>query len=102
MASAFTDWLDGGAPPPDPTTRAIADTARLIVDALAPEPLSAATRQRLLDRALAGAEDAGADSWNPVRQTLGQLPGPAWIGLGAAGVLRGVALLRHREAPTLG
>ncbi len=100
MAKALTDWLDGGAPPPDAATQAIADTAMLIVDALAPEPLSASTRARLFERALAGEGDGPHPAWEPVLRTLEQVPGAAWVGLGgaAAGVLIGVALLRHREA----
>ena len=100
MARALTDWLDGGEAPPDPTTRAIADTALLIVDALAPEPLSASTRARLFERAMAGGDDDEEARWAAVLRTLEQVPGPAWVGLGgaAAGLVIGVALLRHREA----
>ncbi|HUY96320.1 MAG TPA: hypothetical protein VMW47_01620 [Verrucomicrobiae bacterium] len=99
MARAFTDWLEGGMPLSDATTRAIADTALLIVDALAPEPLSASTRARLFERALAGPSHPPAP-WAPVRRTLEQVPGPAWLGLGgaAAGLVIGVVLLRLREA----
>ena len=106
LAQALTGWLEGTGTPMDPTGRAIANTAVLIVEALAPQPLGASTRARLYERAL---HDPRPPSHAPapvvglteVRRMARQLPGPAWVGLGgaaaAAGVVLGMALLRGRD-----
>ncbi len=102
LASELAQWLDGGPSSPDPEARAVARTAVLLVDALAPRPLGEATRSRLYRRALAESEARAAASEPLVElaRVARQLPAPAWLGLGgvAAGVVLGVALLRQREA----
>ncbi|HUY61584.1 MAG TPA: hypothetical protein VMW49_06875, partial [Candidatus Dormibacteraeota bacterium] len=105
LAQALMGWLEGTGTPSDATDRAIANTAVLIVEALAPQPLGASTRARLYERAL---QDHRAPVHGPapavglaeVRRMARQVPGPAWVGLGsaaaAAGVVLGMALLRGR------
>lgn len=102
-ARELAAWLDGGGPRPssDAEAQAVARTAAMLVNALAPTPLSSETRARMFERALAeGSSHQGDD--DPVTEVLRavrQLPAPAWVGLGgvAAGVALGVALLRQRE-----
>lgn len=103
QAQVLAAWLDGGGPRPssDAEAQAVARTAAMLVNALAPTPLSSETRSRMFERALAeGAAHLDAD--DPVSEVLRavrQVPAPAWVGLGgiAAGVALGVALLRQRE-----
>ncbi len=106
LAQALTGWLEGTGAPTDPTDRAIANTAVLIVEALAPQPLGPSTRARLYERALhdhraSGHGAAPVMGLTEVRRMARQLPGPAWVGLGgaaaAAGVALGMALLRGRD-----
>ncbi|MGA7173943.1 MAG: hypothetical protein WCB86_01565 [Candidatus Dormiibacterota bacterium] len=111
LAGEIAGWLEGEAPAPtsDPAARAIARTAVLLVDALAPTPLHPVTRARLYERALAEARpgtvtisfaDAMEDPWGEFWRVARQVPAPVWIGLG--GVVAGVALvamlLRPRDA----
>lgn len=110
LASEIAGWLEGNGPVPtgDPTARAVARTAVMLVDALAPTPLHPLTRARLYERALAEARpgtatisfvDAIDDPWGELWRVARQIPAPAWLGLGGllAGALVGVILLRQRE-----
>ncbi|HUY55733.1 MAG TPA: hypothetical protein VMV23_11325 [Candidatus Nanopelagicaceae bacterium] len=105
LAGDLAGWLEGRQPEPisDPASRAVARTAVLLVDALAPTPLRAETRARLYERALSEASlqraAGGADGLAEVFRVARQVPGPAWVGLGgvAAGVVVGLALLRQRD-----
>lgn len=110
LAGEIAGWLEGNAPAPtsDPTARAIARTAVLLVDALAPTPLHPVTRARLYERALAEARpgtvtisfgDALEDPWGELWRVARQVPAPAWIGLGGlvAGAVVVALLLRQRE-----
>lgn len=108
LAAELAAWLEGqaAAPTQDPTARAVARTAVLLVDALAPTPLHPVTRARLYERALAGsARDAegllpGApgDPWREFWRAARRLPTPAWVGLGGVllGLLAGAIWLRQR------
>ncbi|MHB1501095.1 MAG: hypothetical protein ACYCYK_08030 [Candidatus Dormibacteria bacterium] len=104
MAGNLADWLEGehGMPDADPTSRAIARTAVLLVDALAPRPLRPDTRAHIFERALSEANQRhqGDDLMPEVLRVARQVPVPAWVGLGgmAAGVVVGLALFRQREA----
>lgn len=110
LASQIAGWLEGEGPPPtgDPTARAVARTAVLLVDALAPTPLHPVTRARLYERALAEARpgtvtisfaDAMDDPWGELWKVARQVPAPAWVGLGGvvAGALLVALVLRQRE-----
>lgn len=103
LAGDLAGWLEGQRPEPtsDPASRAVARTAVLLVDALAPTPLRADTRARLYERALSEANlrRNGPDGLAEVLRVARQVPGPAWVGLGgvAAGVVVGLALLRQRD-----
>ncbi len=110
LADELARWLDGDRPVPaeDPTARAVARTAVLLVDALAPTPLHPVTRARLYERALAQARpgqitiswaDALEDPIGELWRLSRQLPPGAWLGVGAAVAavaLLGVAVLRQR------
>ena len=114
LASEIAGWLEGNGPAPtgDPTARAIARTAVLLVDALAPTPLHPVTRARLYERALAEARpgtvaisfaDAIEDPWGEVWRVARQVPAPAWMGLG--GLLAGavvVAMVLRQRDPEIG
>ncbi|HVC40096.1 MAG TPA: hypothetical protein VNH20_09055 [Candidatus Dormibacteraeota bacterium] len=102
LAGEIAGWLEGNGPAPtgDPTARAIARTAVLLVDALAPTPLHPVTRSRLYERALAEARpgaasvsfgDAMDDPWGEVWRAARMVPAPVWVGLGA--VLAGAVVL---------
>ncbi|MHB1854892.1 MAG: hypothetical protein ACYCS2_07540 [Acidimicrobiales bacterium] len=105
LAGDLAGWLEGQRPEPisDPASRAVARTAVLLVDALAPTPLRAETRARLYERALSEASlqraAGGVDGLAEVFRVARQVPAPAWVGLGgvAAGVVVGLALLRQRD-----
>ncbi len=108
LASDIASWLEGDAPAPnsDPTARAIARTAVLLVDALAPTPLHPVTRARLYERALADARpgtisfaDAMDDPWTELWRVARQVPAPAWVGVGGliAGALVVALVFRQRE-----
>jgi hypothetical protein len=110
LAAEIAGWLEGDGPAPtsDPTARAIARTAVLLVDALAPTPLHPVTRARLYERALAEARpgtvtinfaDAIDDPWGELWRVARQLPAPAWLGLGSvlAGVVVVALVLRQKE-----
>ncbi|HEY6538825.1 MAG TPA: hypothetical protein VI138_07305 [Candidatus Dormibacteraeota bacterium] len=114
LAAEIAGWLEGGGPAPtaDPAARAIARTAVLLVDALAPTPLHPVTRARLYERALAEARpgtvtisfaDALDDPWGELWRVARQVPLPAWLGLGGmvAGALLLAAILRQKEAPAV-
>ncbi|HUY10128.1 MAG TPA: hypothetical protein VMW80_11925 [Candidatus Dormibacteraeota bacterium] len=111
LAGELAGWLEGDGPAPtrDPAARAIARTAVLLVDALAPTPLHPVTRARLYERALAEARpgtvtisfaDAMEDPWGEFWRVARQVPAPVWMGLG--GVVAGAAvvamLLRPRDS----
>ncbi len=104
MAGDLAGWLEGeqGMPDGDPATRAIAETAVLLVDALAPRPLHPHTRAHIFERALSEANlRRQSDYLMPeVLRVARQVPVPAWVGIGgmAAGVVVGLAVLRQREA----
>jgi hypothetical protein len=113
LAAEIAGWLEGDGPAPTsgPTARAVARTAVLLVDALAPTPLHPVTRARLYERALAEARpgtitisfaDALEDPWGEFWRVARQVPAPAWLGLGGlvAGVAVAALLLRQRE-PTI-
>ncbi|MGH7609340.1 MAG: hypothetical protein ACREOD_05275 [Candidatus Dormibacteria bacterium] len=100
LAAEIAGWLEGEGPAPtaDPTARAVARTAVLLVDALAPTPLHPLTRARLYDRAMAQVRPATVpvnltealdDPWGELRQLARQVPAAAWLG---AALLTGVAL----------
>jgi hypothetical protein len=105
LAGALAGWLEGQSPEPsgDPTAQAVARTAVLLVDALAPTHLRADVRARLFERALSEADTRhplpAEEGLAEVFRVARQLPTPAWVGLGgvAAGVVVGLALLRQRE-----
>jgi hypothetical protein len=105
LAGAIAGWLEGQSPEPstDPTAQAVARTAVLLVDALAPTPLRPDVRARLYERALTEADPRhplpAEEGLAEVFRVARQLPAPAWVGLGgvAAGVVVGLALLRQRE-----
>jgi hypothetical protein len=110
LAAQIAGWLEGDAPAPtdDPTARAVARTAVLLVDALAPTPLHPVTRARLYERALAEVRpgtvpvtfaDAMEDPWGELWRATRQVPASAWLGLGGvlAGALLVAILLRHGE-----
>lgn len=110
LAAEIAGWLEGDAPAPtgDPTARAIARTAVLLVDALAPTPLHPVTRARLYERALAEARpgtvtisfaDAMEDPWGELWRVARQVPASAWLGLGGllAGVVVAALVLRQKE-----
>ena len=109
LASEIAGWLEGDGPAPTgaPTARAVARTAVMLVDALAPTPLHPVTRARLYERALAEAHpgsmtvsftDAMEDPWGEFWRAARRLPVPAWLGLGglAAGLVVAAVLLRQR------
>jgi hypothetical protein len=104
LATDLAGWLEGehGIGESDPTTRAVARTAVLLVDALAPRPLRADTRAHIYQRALAEANlRRGPQGPGPeVLRVARQLQLPALLGLGgvAAGVVVGLTVLRQREA----
>ena len=104
MASRLAEWLDGEPAAPDSESRAVAQTAVLLVDALAPHKLGEDTRSRLYRRALAeyAARSAEPDPLGDLARVARQLPAPAWLGIGgaAAGLVLGLALLRQREQRT--
>jgi hypothetical protein len=113
LAGEIAGWLEGNGPAPnsDPTARAIARTAVLLVDALAPTPLHPVTRARLYERALAEARpgtvtisfaDAMEDPWGEFWRVARQVPAPAWMGLGGlvAGVIVVALVLRLRDPLT--
>jgi hypothetical protein len=103
MAGDLAEWLEGeqGMPDGDPTSQAIARTAVLLVDALAPRPLRPDTRAHIFERALteANLHRQGDDLVPEVLRMARQVPVPAWLGLGgmAAGVVVGLAVFRQRE-----
>jgi hypothetical protein len=112
LAAEIAGWLEGDAPAPteDPTARAIARTAVLLVDALAPTPLHPVTRARLYERALAEARpgtvtisfaDAMEDPWGELGRVARQVPASAWLALGGAiaGALVVAVVLRQKEEP---
>ncbi|MGH7692818.1 MAG: hypothetical protein ACREOA_08925 [Candidatus Dormibacteria bacterium] len=114
LAAEIAAWLEGTAPAPsgDPGARAIARTAVLLVDALAPTPLHPVTRARLYERALAEAHpgavtinfaDAIDDPLGEFWLAARQVPAPAWLGLGAlvAGLLVAALALRRRPGSDL-
>ncbi|MGH7611617.1 MAG: hypothetical protein ACREN4_06330 [Candidatus Dormibacteria bacterium] len=109
LAAEIAGWLEGDGPAPttDPTARAVARTAVLLVDALTPTPLHPLTRARLYERALAQARprtvpvtlgEALEDPVGEVGQLLRRVPGQAWLGLGGllAGLLLAALVLRQR------
>ncbi len=109
LASELAGWLEGQGPAPtgDPTARAVARTAVMLVDALTPTHLHPVTKARLYERALAGAgttpvpitfNDALDDPWGEFGRAAGQLPPWAWVAMGAlaTGAALGVVLLRWR------
>ncbi|HVB14460.1 MAG TPA: hypothetical protein VNH38_06875 [Candidatus Dormibacteraeota bacterium] len=113
LAAEIAGWLEGNAPAPtsDPTARAIARTAVLLVDALAPTPLHPVTRARLYERALAEARpgtvtisfaDAMEDPWGELWRAARQIPAPAWMGLAAflAGAALVALVLRQKDPYT--
>lgn len=110
LAAEIAGWLEGEGPAPtgDPTARAVARTAVLLVDALAPTPLHPVTRARLYERALAEARpgtvtisfaEAMDDPWGEFWRAARQVPAPAWLGLGGlvAGAVLVALVLRQRE-----
>jgi hypothetical protein len=110
LAAQIAGWLEGEAPAPtdDPAARAVARTAVLLVDALAPTPLHPVTRARLYERALAEVRpgtapvsfaDAMEDPWGELWRATRQVPFSAWVGLVGvvAGALLVAILLRHSE-----
>lgn len=112
LAGEIAGWLEGNGPAPtgDPAARAIARTAVLLVDALAPTPLHPVTRARLYERALAEARpgtvtisftDAMEDPWGEFWRVARQVPAPAWVGLGGllAGAVVVALVLRQRDPP---
>ena len=104
MASRLAEWLGGEPAAPDAESRAVAQTAVLLVDALAPRKLAEDTRSRLYRRALAEYAARGSDPapLGDLARAARQIPAPAWLGIGgvAAGVAVGLALLRQREHGT--
>lgn len=113
LADELAGWLEGNGPAPtdDPTTRAVARTAVLLVDALTPQPLHPVTRARLYERALSEArpgqmtlvlQDAVEDPLGELLRVGRHLPLPAWAGLAgiALAAVLGVLLLRQREEET--
>ncbi|MGH7642613.1 MAG: hypothetical protein ACRENX_06305 [Candidatus Dormibacteria bacterium] len=113
LAAEIAGWLEGDGPAPtsDPTARAIARTAVLLVDALAPTPLHPVTRARLYERALAEARpgtvtisfaDAMEDPWGEMWRVARQLPAGAWLGLGGlvAGAVVVALIVRQRDPMT--
>ncbi len=103
LAGALAGWLEGdqAITEADSTNRAVARTAVLLVDALAPRPLRPDTRAHIYERALSEARERSTeDGLAEVLRVARQLPAPAWLGLGgvAAGVVVGLALFRQRES----
>ncbi len=109
QAAEIAGWLEGTGPTPssDPTVRAIARTAVLLVDALAPTPLHPVTRSRLYERALAeagsgvGNAEAGDDPLADLWRTTREIPHPALIVLAAALAGAAVAALALGRRPPI-